>query len=135
LQAHAHSAQATVLKGHCLAPSGGFVCLKNGRTLISWSRAPIGDVISLDPGISTFGPAPQQPSGRPVVAAIAAMLSVASTIVHAQETKKSYRIGVLERQASKASATKFDEFRRAMRGLGYVEGQNLRIEYRFLRRT
>ena len=59
-----------------------------------------------------------------------ALYCVAFGTAVAQEAKKTYRIGVLERQAPEAHAYNFGEFRQAMRELGYVEGKNLRIEYR-----
>jgi putative ABC transport system substrate-binding protein len=63
-----------------------------------------------------------------VVGGIAAI--VAPLAADAQQTKKVYHVGVLTPSADVPLAT-FDEFRRSLRGLGYVEGQNLVIEWRF----
>jgi putative tryptophan/tyrosine transport system substrate-binding protein len=43
---------------------------------------------------------------------------------------RSYRIGVLETVPADRNAANFDALRRGLRMLGYVEGQNLQIEYR-----
>ncbi len=48
----------------------------------------------------------------------------------AQPPGKVWRIGVLETQSMAMNAVNFDEFRRGLRELGYVEGKNLLIEYR-----
>ena len=48
----------------------------------------------------------------------------------AQQTGKVYRIGILETIAASRNATNIDAFRQGLKELGYVEGQNLAIEYR-----
>src|SRR5207245_8827336 len=52
--------------------------------------------------------------------------------VAAQDKKagRVYRIGVLESVSLSDNAANIDEFRKGLRDLGYVEGQNLLIEYR-----
>jgi putative ABC transport system substrate-binding protein len=47
----------------------------------------------------------------------------------AQGTRR-YRIGVLETVPAERNAANLDALRRGLRELGYVEGQNLQIEYR-----
>jgi putative ABC transport system substrate-binding protein len=47
----------------------------------------------------------------------------------AQQLGKVWRIGVLETISSELNATNFDALRNGLRNLGYVEGQNLTIEY------
>ena len=55
---------------------------------------------------------------------------LASTLpAHASQTK-SYRIGVLENVQESANAANLDAFRQGLRALGYVDGQNVAIEYR-----
>ena len=48
----------------------------------------------------------------------------------AQSSSKVWRIGVLETTSMALNAPNFDAFRQSLRDLGYVEGQNLIIEYR-----
>ena len=48
----------------------------------------------------------------------------------AQQPGKVWRIGVLETRSAALNAANFDAFRQGMRALGYVEGQNLVIDYR-----
>jgi putative ABC transport system substrate-binding protein len=47
----------------------------------------------------------------------------------AQESK-SPLIGILQAGSAASSASSFDAFRDAMRQLGYIEGRNIRFEYR-----
>ncbi len=49
--------------------------------------------------------------------------------VRAQHAGKVWRIGVLETTSPALNAANFDALRRALRGFGYIEGQNLIIEY------
>jgi putative tryptophan/tyrosine transport system substrate-binding protein len=48
----------------------------------------------------------------------------------AQQTSKVWRVGMLETTSATLNAVNVDAFRRGLRQLGYVEGQNLIIEYR-----
>lgn len=48
----------------------------------------------------------------------------------AQQVKRVYRVGVLETISLVLNAANFDAFRHGLRALGYIEGQNLVIEYR-----
>jgi putative ABC transport system substrate-binding protein len=49
---------------------------------------------------------------------------------HAQQTAKVWRIGMLETISSPQNSPQLDAFRQRLQQLGYVEGQNLLIEYR-----
>src|SRR6187455_2712841 len=49
---------------------------------------------------------------------------------HAQQAGKVYRIGILEPIPAAQNAANLDALRNGLRDLGYVEGQNLTIEYR-----
>ena len=51
--------------------------------------------------------------------------------VRAQQPKKIPRIGYFAAQASSAELPRIDAFRQGLRALGYVEGQNIVIDYRF----
>ena len=48
----------------------------------------------------------------------------------AQQTRKMYRIGVLETMSATLNTANLDAFRQGLRELGYVEGRNFVIEYR-----
>src|SRR5262245_19940148 len=49
----------------------------------------------------------------------------------AQQAGKVYRIGYLEGGSSTASSNRIEAFRQGLRKLGWVEGQNIVIDYRF----
>jgi len=55
---------------------------------------------------------------------------LAAHAAEAQQAGKVYRIGILETIAASRNATNIDAFRQGLKELGYVEGQNLAIEYR-----
>jgi putative ABC transport system substrate-binding protein len=57
-------------------------------------------------------------------------LLAAPLSAQAQQPGKVYRIGVLETAPMVLTAVNLDAFRQGLRELGYVEGQNLVIEYR-----
>ncbi|OGQ83511.1 MAG: hypothetical protein A3F90_03205 [Deltaproteobacteria bacterium RIFCSPLOWO2_12_FULL_60_19] len=59
-----------------------------------------------------------------------ALLSIAP-FVEAQQPGKVSRIGVLLSGSRSSTATITDTFRQGLRELGYVEGQNIAIEYRY----
>ena len=49
----------------------------------------------------------------------------------AQQTGKIFRIGFLDGSTASGSAGLVDTFRQEMRKLGWIEGKNITIEYRF----
>jgi ABC-type uncharacterized transport system substrate-binding protein len=51
-------------------------------------------------------------------------------MAHAQQAAKVWRVGMLETVSATLNAANFNAFTRAMRDLGYVERENLAIEYR-----
>jgi putative ABC transport system substrate-binding protein len=51
--------------------------------------------------------------------------------VTAQQTKKVLRIGYLAGSSASVEASGIDAFRQGLRDLGYVDGQNIIIEYRY----
>jgi putative ABC transport system substrate-binding protein len=55
--------------------------------------------------------------------------ALAPQIATAQQAKKLFRIGILS-LAGNTSTKVFDAFRGRLRDLGYIEGQNITIEYR-----
>ena len=51
--------------------------------------------------------------------------------VPAQQPTKVPRIGYLNASSATSAASRVDAFRRGLRQLGYVEGKNIVVEYRF----
>jgi putative ABC transport system substrate-binding protein len=65
-----------------------------------------------------------------ITLAASTLLSAVSFPTEAQHDAKVYRIGVLETVAAASNVANLSAFRQGLRELGYVEGQNLVIEYR-----
>ncbi len=66
---------------------------------------------------------------REFVAGLAGVVALPFA-AHAQQAGKTWRIGMLETTGEAAKPADITAFRQALRGLGYVEGQNLNIEFR-----
>jgi putative ABC transport system substrate-binding protein len=62
---------------------------------------------------------------------IAFVLVVAVAAAEAQQPKKVFRIGYLSAGDPTSESTRSEAFRLALRELGYTEGQNMAIEYRY----
>jgi len=58
-------------------------------------------------------------------------LAVCGAVATAQQPKKVPRIGYLSSSNSATDSTRSEPFRLALRALGYIEGQNIAIEYRY----
>jgi putative ABC transport system substrate-binding protein len=63
--------------------------------------------------------------------AIVIMLFAHCFPADAQQPKKVYRIGYLFALDPTSESTRFEGIRLALRELGYIEGQNIAIEYRY----
>ena len=63
--------------------------------------------------------------------ALCAMLFALNVPVEAQQTKKVPRIGLLSGGSSSSSQSSTDAFRQGLKDLGYIEGKNIAIEYRY----
>jgi putative ABC transport system substrate-binding protein len=61
----------------------------------------------------------------------AATLLSTTSFAQAQQTGKIFRIGFLDTSTASGSAVLWDAFRQEMRKLGWIEGKNIAIEYRF----
>ena len=69
------------------------------------------------------------------VAALSLLIAVAlvafAVIVEAQQPKKVFRIGYLSNTDAATDSSRAEAIRLALRELGYIEGQNIAIEYRY----
>jgi ABC-type uncharacterized transport system substrate-binding protein len=63
--------------------------------------------------------------------ALSAMLCALSYSASAQRTGKVYRIGTLDNSTASGSAVFLEAFRQELRKLGWIEGKNITVEYRF----
>ena len=63
--------------------------------------------------------------------ALGALLFVLCSSAAAQQPKKISRIGFLASGSSVTDAPRIEAFHQGLRDLGYVEGQNIVIEYRY----
>src|SRR6266550_5051832 len=62
---------------------------------------------------------------------VAAMLLAVAVIAEAQQLARIPRIGYLATVSRSAIAVRIEAFRQGLRDLGYVEGKNIVIEWRF----
>lgn len=67
---------------------------------------------------------------RGFVGHVVAGVLAAPVVARAQQAGKVYRIGILEAIPAAQNAANLDALRKGLRGLGYIEGRNLVIEYR-----
>jgi len=56
---------------------------------------------------------------------------IAATLTCAQQPEKISRIGYLNASSASSASSRVEAFRRGLRELGYVEGKNIVVEYRF----
>ena len=59
------------------------------------------------------------------------LLTVWVRIAEAQQAGKIFRIGFLDRSTASGSAVLVDAFRQELSKLGWIEGKNFAIEYRY----
>jgi putative ABC transport system substrate-binding protein len=63
--------------------------------------------------------------------ALCAMLFAPSASAEAQLPKQTFRIGIMQSGSSASNASRIAALRDGLRELGYVEGQNIAIDYRY----
>jgi putative tryptophan/tyrosine transport system substrate-binding protein len=63
--------------------------------------------------------------------ALCSLLLALCSSAEAQQTAKVFRIGFLDNSSASGNTPLFEAFRQEMRKLGWIEGKNLTIEYRF----
>ena len=62
---------------------------------------------------------------------LCAMLFALCTSAHAQQTGKIFRMGILDPSTASGSAVVWEALRQELSKLGWIEGKNITIEYRF----
>jgi len=68
---------------------------------------------------------------KPFLLSICALLLALSLSAEAQQPKKIPRIGYLSASSASEASTRTEAFRHGMRDLGYIDGTNLIIEFRY----
>ena len=68
---------------------------------------------------------------KTAVLTLCAMLFALCAVAQAQHAVKMLRIGFLDGSTASGSAVLLEAFRQEMRKLGWIEGKNITIEYRF----
>ena len=63
--------------------------------------------------------------------AITLTFTLGGAVVDAQQTGKIFRIGYLDNSTASGMAVLLDAFRQELSKLGWIEGKNITIEYRF----
>ena len=63
--------------------------------------------------------------------AVAVMLLAVAVIAEAQQSRKVFRIGFLDSSTASGMAVLLDAFKQELTKLGWVEGKNIALEYRF----
>jgi putative ABC transport system substrate-binding protein len=61
---------------------------------------------------------------------LCALMLAAAPVAEAQQARKVPRLGYLAAVSASADAPRLEAFRQGLRDLGYVEGQNIQIDYR-----
>jgi ABC-type uncharacterized transport system substrate-binding protein len=68
---------------------------------------------------------------RIVLGVTTTVLVIAAAFAQAQQPTKIPRIGYLNASSASSASSRVEAFRRGLRELGYVEGKNIVVEYRF----
>jgi putative tryptophan/tyrosine transport system substrate-binding protein len=68
---------------------------------------------------------------RLLISGLCAMLLALGIPVQAQQPNQTARIGILQSGSSSSSMSRMAVFREGLRELGYVEGKNINIDYRY----
>jgi putative ABC transport system substrate-binding protein len=68
---------------------------------------------------------------RTAIRRLATLFLTTASLAHAQQPKKVFRIGYLSARDSVTESSRAEGIRRALRELGYIEGQNIATEYRY----
>ena len=71
---------------------------------------------------------------RTAIRRLATFFLTTVSLAEAQQPKKVHRIGYLASSDPARESTRAEAIRLALRALGYIEGQNIAIEYRYTER-
>ena len=69
-------------------------------------------------------------NGKNLRLLLCALMLAAGPVAEAQQPRKVPRVGYLAAVSASADAPRLEAFRQGLRDLGYVEGQNIQIDYR-----
>src|SRR6266487_156934 len=86
------------------------------------------DLLYLPPSSLALGICPMR--RRDFIRLLSGAAAALPLAARAQQPGRIWRIGVLETSPAASNAANFDAFRKGLRELGYVEGQNLILDYR-----
>jgi putative ABC transport system substrate-binding protein len=82
--------------------------------------------------ILDFGFSIREPKSKKIFfIALSAMLAALCSVAEAQQPKKAFRIGYLAPGDAAGDSIRAEAIRLALRERGYIEGQNIAIEYRY----
>jgi putative ABC transport system substrate-binding protein len=62
---------------------------------------------------------------------LATAILISAPAAHAQQAGKIFRIGFLDPSTASSMAAQLEAFRQELRKLGWIEGKNISIEYRY----
>jgi putative ABC transport system substrate-binding protein len=65
------------------------------------------------------------------IVALAIALTIGGAVAESQQPAKVPRIGVLNATSAASMASRMEQFREGLRDVGYIEGQNIVVEYRY----
>ncbi len=68
---------------------------------------------------------------RTAIRRLATFFLATASLAEAQQTGKVFRIGFLDNSTASSSAVLVEAFLQELRKLGWIEGKNIAIEYRF----
>jgi putative tryptophan/tyrosine transport system substrate-binding protein len=68
---------------------------------------------------------------KPIIILLVGLTLTSVRLADVQQTKKVARIGVLSQSSANFLSSQLEAFRQGLRDFGYVEGQNIAIEYRY----
>jgi putative tryptophan/tyrosine transport system substrate-binding protein len=96
--------------------------------LFSGNRKP---VLSKAEGSETYPDLCRRIKNRKLLVVLTVALALYGAVAEAQQTGKVFRIGFLDASTASGIAVLLEAFRQELSKLGWIEGKNIAIEYRF----